>query len=311
GAHPVPFTADGNLVVNVIPDPPFTSAAATSATAAAEVGPSSGLTVAQQQEAWTKARQIHQQQLLTEHFGFSPLSFVDDVINAVNHMIYQASMALQEYVENRTRDIIEASDEDGRQDLYRTFAENGVYDLKYDCEKSMHKFETMLEAAVDKNFDRFELYALKNIFGITENVDVILPHYEALDFEIDVDQELKLNDEMNHLRRQLINAKALNYRLKKEQEIENYRLQILQKCRDQIGFLRDATLYRRFQSLHEKLEQNAAARSASSTGSMTTTTTSTTTTTTTTSSSTSAAAGHQGRGNHVSAANNGTQSADS
>lgn len=43
---------------------------------------------------------MYQQQLLTEHFGFSPLSFVDDVINSVNNMIYQASMALQEFVEN-------------------------------------------------------------------------------------------------------------------------------------------------------------------------------------------------------------------
>jgi hypothetical protein len=66
-------------------------AGATSATAG---------TIAQQQEAWIKGRQVYQQQLLTEHFGFSPLSFVDDVINSVNNMIYQASMALQEFVEN-------------------------------------------------------------------------------------------------------------------------------------------------------------------------------------------------------------------
>lgn len=59
----------------------------------------------EQQEQWVKARQIHQQQLLTEHFGSSPLSFVDDVINSVNNMIYQASMALQEFIEFQLQEI--------------------------------------------------------------------------------------------------------------------------------------------------------------------------------------------------------------
>ncbi len=59
-----------------------------------------------QQESWIKARQIYQQQLLTEHFGFSPLSFVDDVINSVNNMIYQASMALQEFIESEMQKVV-------------------------------------------------------------------------------------------------------------------------------------------------------------------------------------------------------------
>ena len=73
----------------------------TSGTAVVATGAAASAgTIVQQQEAWVKARQVYQQQLLTEHFGFSPLSFVDDVINSVNNMIYQASMALQEFVES-------------------------------------------------------------------------------------------------------------------------------------------------------------------------------------------------------------------
>lgn len=59
----------------------------------------------EQQQQWVKARHIHQHQLLTEHFGSSPLSFVDDVINSVNNMIYQASMALQEFIEFQLQEI--------------------------------------------------------------------------------------------------------------------------------------------------------------------------------------------------------------
>jgi hypothetical protein len=57
---------------------------------------------------------------------------------------------------------------------------------------------------VDKNFDRFELYALKNLFGVPEDVDIILPHYEALDFGISVEREEKLDNELELVRRQLI-----------------------------------------------------------------------------------------------------------
>ena len=68
----------------------------------------------------------------------------------------------------------------------------------------MHKFETLLEAAVDRNFDRFELYALKNLFGVPEDVDIVLPHYEALDFGIGADKEEALDKELELLRQQVI-----------------------------------------------------------------------------------------------------------
>ncbi|KAF9134272.1 hypothetical protein BGW39_007582 [Mortierella sp. 14UC] len=228
-------------------------------------------TIAQQQESWVKGRQVYQQQLLTEHFGFSPLSFVDDVINSVNNMIYQASMALQEFVENE----MEAWAVQNRRNLARD------YDAKVESAKGMHKFETLLEAAVDKNFDRFELYALKNLFGVPEDVDIVLPHYEALDFGIGADREEALDQELEMLRQQVIMTKAMNYKLRKELILEENRRRELERCRDQIAFLKEAlkecrdvapipqtlifirdnidTLHRRFGKLHEKLQRNAEA----------------------------------------------------
>ncbi|KAF9912893.1 hypothetical protein EC991_007505 [Linnemannia zychae] len=226
-------------------------------------------TIVQQQESWIKGRQVYQQQLLTEHFGFSPLSFVDDVINSVNNMIYQASMALQEFVENE----MEAWTVQNRHNLAKD------YDAKVESAKGMHKFETLLEAAVDKNFDRFELYALKNLFGVPEDVDIVLPHYEALDFGIGADREEALDQELEMLRQQVIMTKAINYKLRKELILEENRRRELERCRDQIAFLKEAlkecrdvapipqtlifirdnieTLHRRFGKLHEKLQRNA------------------------------------------------------
>ena len=43
----------------------------------------------------------------------------------------------------------------------------------------MAAIETLLENAVDKYFDKFELFVLKNIFTIPDDVPVTLPHYEV------------------------------------------------------------------------------------------------------------------------------------
>ncbi|KAF9329816.1 hypothetical protein BG006_007159 [Podila minutissima] len=179
----------------------------------------------EQQEQWVKARHIHQHQLLTEHFGSSPLSFVDDVINSVNNMIYQASMALQEFIEFQLQEIAQI--------------EGRTLDIKLETEKGMHKFETLLESSVDRNFDRFELYALKNIFGVPEDVDIVLPHYEALDFSIALEREQELDDELEILRRQVIATKALNHKLRKELEMQENARRKYELCRDRLVFLKD------------------------------------------------------------------------
>ncbi|KAG0350103.1 hypothetical protein BG005_010359 [Podila minutissima] len=179
----------------------------------------------EQQEQWVKARHIHQHQLLTEHFGSSPLSFVDDVINSVNNMIYQASMALQEFIEFQLQEIAQI--------------EGRTLDIRLETEKGMHKFETLLESSVDRNFDRFELYALKNIFGVPEDVDIVLPHYEALDFSIAFEHEQELDDELETLRRQVIATKALNHKLRKELEMQENARRKYELCRDRLVFLKD------------------------------------------------------------------------
>lgn len=100
--------------------------------------------------------------ILTEHFGYPPLTVIDDVINAVNHILYKCTQAMELYLKEQRHKDEEISIGTG-------------------------KLETLLENQVDKNFDKFELYALRNIFTVP--LDLIdegwfrLKHHENLDFK--------------------------------------------------------------------------------------------------------------------------------
>lgn len=60
---------------------------------------------------------------------------------------------------------------------------NELFDDKdrEELEKGVHKLETLLENAVDKNFDRFELYVLRNILNVDPALVgwVRLAHHEV------------------------------------------------------------------------------------------------------------------------------------
>jgi kinetochore protein Mis12/MTW1 len=52
---------------------------------------------------------------------------------------------------------------------------------KQEIEEGLHKLETLLESTVDKNFDRFEIYVLRNILSVPEDLAawIRLSHYEV------------------------------------------------------------------------------------------------------------------------------------
>jgi kinetochore protein Mis12/MTW1 len=54
-------------------------------------------------------------------------------------------------------------------------------DAKQEIEEGLHKLETLLYSTVDKNFDKFEIYVLRNILSVpAELVNwVRLSHYEV------------------------------------------------------------------------------------------------------------------------------------
>lgn len=54
-------------------------------------------------------------------------------------------------------------------------------EAKLEIENGLHQLETLLESTVDKSFDKLEIYVLRNIFTIPEDLLpwVRLKHYEV------------------------------------------------------------------------------------------------------------------------------------
>ena len=54
-------------------------------------------------------------------------------------------------------------------------------DAENELRSGVHKLETLLESAIDKNFDRFEIYVLRNLLMVPEELVpwVRLAHHEV------------------------------------------------------------------------------------------------------------------------------------
>ncbi|MCJ1479099.1 hypothetical protein MMC13_007783 [Lambiella insularis] len=157
--------------------------------------------------------------LLTEHFRYTPLSLIDDIINTVNAIIYRAVQAIENGLlstppqalgfgaDESTNLAIPDADGDGNVDFpeARDEIENGV-----------HQLETLLEATVDKRFDLFEIYTLRNILNVRDWLVpwVRLAHYGDLTFPISPSAPTPTS--ILNLRRKLQETQKLNLALEHE-----------------------------------------------------------------------------------------------
>lgn len=91
---------------------------------------------------------------------------------------------------------------------------------KEEIETGVHKLETLLESSVDKNFDKFEIYVLRNILSIRLGLErwVQLEHYQDLQFPPHIAEQGELSPEGLLLKRKkLCAARKLNASLVAEQ----------------------------------------------------------------------------------------------
>ncbi|KAJ5088509.1 hypothetical protein N7456_012125 [Penicillium angulare] len=156
--------------------------------------------------------------LLTEHFSYTPLSLIDDMINSINNLIYQAISSLESgllatpperlgFSHAANGPTIADTDDDG----------NIVYpEAKLELENGLHQLETLLEANVDKAFDKFEIYVLRNILTVPEDLlsHVRLKHYEGLSFTQSPDTPTP--ETIAAQRKKLLETRKLNRSLKDE-----------------------------------------------------------------------------------------------
>ncbi|KAK2605059.1 hypothetical protein N8I77_007935 [Diaporthe amygdali] len=192
-------------------------------------------------------------ELLTEHFGYPPVSLLDEIINSINVIAERALASVEQGLLNAPPQYIgfgkppnpaanskskrkgkqQPPPEDAQLDLSPEAIEQRAHD---EISSGTHQLETLLCASIDRNFDKFELYVMRNILCVKpDDRDWLrLGHYEGLNFEnlpttalsksddggadsMDVDTpDTPTVESVNRLRRRLQASQKLNTMLHAE-----------------------------------------------------------------------------------------------
>ncbi|KAF2874226.1 Mis12 protein-domain-containing protein [Massariosphaeria phaeospora] len=123
--------------------------------------------------------------LLTEHFTWPPISLIDDIINAVNEVLYRCTDTFETGLSSANPALLGFADRAAAENRVPDADEDGnaVFpEAKLEIEEGILKLETLMENAIDKNFDKLEIWTLRNVLclpredGVGEWVR--LRHYE-------------------------------------------------------------------------------------------------------------------------------------
>ncbi|KAI9701175.1 MAG: hypothetical protein M1836_001844 [Candelina mexicana] len=109
--------------------------------------------------------------LVTEHLRYTPLSLIDDIINSINGLVYKAVTAVEQGLlaappttlgfGQASSNSIPDTDGDG----------NIIYpEATQEIENGVHQLETLLEATVDKTFDKLEIILLRSVLTVPEDI---------------------------------------------------------------------------------------------------------------------------------------------
>ena len=88
---------------------------------------------------------------------------------------------------------------------------------RQEIEEGLQKLETLLNATVDKNFDKFEIYLLRNILSVPSDLSdwVRLKHYDGVSF--DIPRDAPTADSIHLLRRKVAASRTVSKSLMQEQ----------------------------------------------------------------------------------------------
>ncbi|KAI4923485.1 hypothetical protein J4E85_008523 [Alternaria conjuncta] len=157
--------------------------------------------------------------LLTEHFTWPPISLIDDIINAINEVLYRCTDSFETGLSSADPSLLGFADLYASQNRVPQKDEDGndVYpEARLEIEEGVLKLETLMENAVDKNFDKLEIWTLRNVFALGRGKGqdegpaewVRLGHYENLE---PPSKDSTLTPEALYtLRRKLIETQKLN-----------------------------------------------------------------------------------------------------
>ena len=107
-------------------------------------------------------------------------SLIDDIINTVNTIVYRAIEAIENGLFSIPPQQLGYSP-DSNTSVATSIPDVDHPESKDEIENGVHQLETLLEATVDKTFDKFEIYALRNILTVPDDLApwMRLGHYEV------------------------------------------------------------------------------------------------------------------------------------
>ncbi|POS76847.1 Mis12 domain-containing protein [Diaporthe helianthi] len=141
-------------------------------------------------------------ELLTEHFGYPPVSLLDEIINSINVIAERALVSVEQGLLNAPAQYLgfgkppnpAANTKSKRKGKQKPPPEEANLDLSPEAieqrrhdeiSSGTHQLETLLCTSIDRNFDKFELYVMRNILCVKpDDRDWLrLGHYEGLNFD--------------------------------------------------------------------------------------------------------------------------------
>ncbi|CVL00964.1 hypothetical protein FPRO06_05975 [Fusarium proliferatum] len=162
------------------------------------------------------AQQNSDYELLTEHFGYPPASLLDDIINTVNVLADRALDSVERLLLSIPPQSLGFSSKHASKDGTPALPPGEA--AKLEIEHGTHQLETLLNASIDKNFDLFELYTMRNILTVRPDDQpyMRLAHYEGLDFSGSEGPDRPTTESVTALRRRLHASQRLHTALESE-----------------------------------------------------------------------------------------------
>jgi kinetochore protein Mis12/MTW1 len=111
---------------------------------------------------------------------------IDDIINSINNLIYQAISSLETGLLNTPPERLGFSHAANASTIPDTDADGNIEypEARVEIENGLHQLETLFESSVDRSFDKFEIYVLRNILTVPDDIvnHMKLAHYEVFQY---------------------------------------------------------------------------------------------------------------------------------
>jgi kinetochore protein Mis12/MTW1 len=163
-------------------------------------------------------------------------SLLDDIINTVNVLADRALDSVERLLLSIPPQALGFSNKHAPKDGTPALPPDEA--AKLEIEHGTHQLETLLNASIDKNFDLFELYTMRNILTVRPDDQpyMRLAHYEGLDFAGLEAQDRPTAESVTALRRRLHASQRLHTALESERTRNDA---LLEKLRSLLGVVPD------------------------------------------------------------------------